>query len=535
MTDFANLTEEQLNQLDKRVLITVIKELQLQLRSISSQLNFLTEQIALMNQRSFGRKTEQLNQMEQMHQITLAEFFNEAELLSDTSKEPEVSEIVVASHTRKTKTRREENLKDLPIRVYEHKLEQEELESLFPHGYKELTPVIYKRLSLIPQTFIVDEHRIHQYASKDNDGRIVKAKRSPDLFRNSIATPSLVAAIISGKFNNHIPLDRQSRCYKENGVNLETNTLANWMIRATDLHLNILYEELHRFLSESSLIHADESPFEVIRDGRNAGSKSYMWVYCSGENDKHPIVLYDYQNTRSTDHPKDFLRNYSGILVTDGYQVYHSLEKRRDDLQVSGCWVHAKRKYAELIKAADIPELGETIAAQGVKLISELFHLDGLYKESGGESRKEYRQRKLSKKVDAYFAWVKKSIQSVPAASNTYKALNYSLNQEEYLRVFLNHSDVPMDNNRAERAIRPFTVGRKNWVNVDSVHGAETSAVMYSLVETAKANQLRVCNYLEYVLSELAAHQDDKDRTFLADLLPWSKTVQKKFHIIQKN
>ena len=231
MTDFTSLTEEQLNQMDKHVLITIIKGLQLQLNSISSQLEFLTEQIALMNQRSFGRKTEKVDQM---HQLSLFEVFNEPEFFSDDSEEPEVSEIIVPSHTRKTKTLREENLKGLPVRVYEHELKKEELNRLFPDGYKEIKPVVYKRLSIIPQTFLVDEHRIHQYTSKDNDGRIIRAKRSPDLFRNSIATASLVAAIING---------------------------------------------------------------------------SYMWVYCTGESEKHPVILYDYRSTRKADHPKEFLRN----------------------------------------------------------------------------------------------------------------------------------------------------------------------------------------------------------------------------------
>ncbi len=294
MTDFSTLTDEQLNRMDKHVLITIIKSLQLQLNTITSQPEFLTEQIALMNQRSFGRKTEQADQM---HQLSLFEVSNEAEFFSDDSADPEVSEIVVPSYTRKPKTLREENLQGLPVRVYEHRLKKEELEKLFPNGYKELTPVVYKRLSIIPQTFLVDEHRVHQYTSRDNDGRIVKATRSPDLFRNSIATPSLVAAIINGKYNNHLPLDRQSRCYKDSGVNLENNTMANWMMRAAEVHLNILYEELHKFLTGSSLIHADETPFEMIRDGRSAGNKSYMWVYCTGKSEKHPIVLYDYRST----------------------------------------------------------------------------------------------------------------------------------------------------------------------------------------------------------------------------------------------
>lgn len=411
MTDFSSLTDEQLNRMDKHVLITIIKGLQLQLNTITSQLEFLTEQIALMNQRSFDRKTEQADQM---HQLSLFEVFNEAEFFYDDSEDPEVSEIVIPSYTRKQKTLCEENLKGIPVRIYEHQLKKEELEKPFPNGYKELTPVIYKRLSIIPQTFLVDEHRVHQYTSMDNDGRIVKTRRSPDLFRNSIATPSLVAAIINGKYNNHLPLERQSRCYKDSGVTLETNTMANWMMRTAEVHLNILYEELHRLLTGSDLIHADETPFEVIRDGRSAGNKSYMWVCCTGGSEKHPIVLYDYQSTRKTDHPREFLRDYSGILVTDGYQVYHSLEKQKNDLRVAGCWVHAKRKYAELVKSTGIPELEGTIAAQGVKLISELFHLDGLYDKSGNKNRKDYRQRELSPKVDAYFAWVKNPYRPSP-------------------------------------------------------------------------------------------------------------------------
>lgn len=239
MTDFASLTKEQLNQMDKHVLITIIKGLQFQLNTISSQLEFLTEQIAVMNQRSFGRKTEKANQM---HQLSLFEIFNEPEFFSDDSEEPEMSEILVPSHTRKSRALREENLKVLPVRVYEHELKKEELNRLFPNGYMEMKPVVYKRLSIIPQTFLVDEHRNHQYTSKDNDSKIIKAKRSPDFFCNSIATTSLVAAIINGKFNNHVPLDKQSRCYKDSGVNLEANTMVNWMMHATEIHLNILYE-----------------------------------------------------------------------------------------------------------------------------------------------------------------------------------------------------------------------------------------------------------------------------------------------------
>lgn len=208
------------------------------------------------------------------------------------------------------------------------------------------------------------------------------------------------------------------------------------MINASDQYYSILCDELHSHLLNTPLIHADETPFEVIADGRKPGRSSYMWVYRTGACDPdHPVVICDYQPTRRTDHPEEFLKDYNGILMTDSYQVYHSLEKKRKGLQIAGCWVHAKRGFATLVKAAG-----------------------------------------------------------------------------------------------SEQAIRPFTLGSKNWVNIFSEQGAEASSVLYSIVETAKANQLRVFDYLEYTLDQLVKHADDTDRTFLQDLLPWSDYVQEHFH-----
>ena len=181
MKDFTQLTPEELNKLDKNVLITIIRSLQLQLNTISSQLSFLTDQIALMNQRSFGRKTERADQLGLDGQMTIYDYFNEPEAMSDQSKEPEITEVVVSSHTRKKKTKREDKLEGLPARIYNHTLDPEKLKELFPNGYKELPPEIYKRLAIIPQTFLVDEHHVHIYASKDNNGTIVKADRPADL------------------------------------------------------------------------------------------------------------------------------------------------------------------------------------------------------------------------------------------------------------------------------------------------------------------------------------------------------------------
>lgn len=536
MTDFSPLSTENLSKMDKQALISIILSQQEQLKAISKQLDFVTEQILLMNQRSFGRKTEKADQIEQ---FSMYNYFNEPEAKSDNSPEPEITEVIISSYTRKKKTKREENLEGLPSRVFDHTIPDEELKTLFPNGYKELPCEVYKHLSIIPQTLLVDEHHIHVYASKDNNDVIKKAPRPADLFRNCIATPSIVATILTGKYQNHLPLQRQVEMFRQNGIKLEENTLANWMINTSDVYLSIIYDELHKHLYDAKVIHADETPFEVIKDGRPAGSKSYMWVYRNGScESEHSVVIYDYQPTRRTDHPEEFLKNYSGTLVTDGYQVYHSLEKRKSDLKVAGCWVHAKRKFAEIVKATGPGDLGgkddPTIASIATQRISRIFHLDNKFDELPPDMRKKQRQVVVKPKVDDFFAWAKKMLPTLPAESATAKALNYCINQEPFLRVFLDDGDVPMDNNLAEQAIRPFTLDRKNWVNMYSTRGAEASAVIYSLVETAKANDLRVYDYFELLLTELSAHIDDTDRSFIQDLLPWSKTVKEKCHNLKK-
>lgn len=511
----------------------IICSLQEQLANISRQLNFLTEQIALMNQRSFGRKTEQLQIPRQM---SLFEDPDSPLPSAKESKEPEVTEVVVSSYTRKEKTTREEKLEGLPARIIEHKLDPEELAEKFPNGYKELPCEVYKRLAFIPQMFMVDEHHVHVYASKNNDGTIIKAERPKDVFRNSLATPSLISALVTGKYADHLPIERQIKRYSQNGVKLESNTLANWMINASDQYYSILMEELRKGLLTASVIHADETPFEVINDGRSAGSKSFMWVYRNGNCDpKHPVVIFNYQPTRRTDHPEEFLKDYSGVLVTDGYQVYHSLEKKRKGLQVAGCWVHAKRHFSELVKAAGSEKAEGIVAVEASRRISALFHQDKKWKDLPKKDREEQRQLVLKPKVDDFFTWAKSVLPKLPAEGATAKGLQYCINQEDFLRVFLSNGDVPMDNNLAEQAIRPFTLGRKNWVNMFSTDGAEASSVLYSLVETAKANQVKVYEYLEYTLAQLVQHADDTSRDFLQDLLPWSGYVQEHFHVPKKS
>ena len=202
--------------------------------------------------------------------------------------------------------------------------------------------------------------------------------------------------------------------------------------------------------------------------------------------------------------------------------------------RVAGCWVHAKRKFAELVKALGDKTSDSLIAAEATKRISEIFHIDKTLTDLDKQQRDDERQRLVKPKVDDFFAWAKDKINLLPAGGATYDGLQYCINQEQFLRVFLSDGNVPMDNNLAEQAIRPFTLGRKNWVNMFSSKGALSSSVIYSLVETAKANNLRVYDYLELLLSEIPKHMSGTNLDFLQDLMPWSDKVKEKCQVLSK-
>ena len=540
------LSDEQLNNLGKDALVILVNSLQEQMASLQLQLDnananladnnrqieLLTEQIRLMNQRQFGRKAE-ANLSDIEGQLTLFDSFNEVEATQTSdAAEPTVEEITISSYRRsKTKGKRDTDLDSLPARIFEHRLSEEELAAKFPGGYKELPVEVYKRLHIIPETFIVDEHHVHVYASKSNDGTIVKAHRPADLFRNSIATASLVASIINGKYVNALPLDRQSRAFKCNGINLATNTLANWVIKSTDYYLSLIYDRMHELIYDSKVIHTDETPVKTMRIDNTKiknGKKTYMWVYRNRTSrSTHPIVLFDWQPSRRADHPRDFLKDFSGTVITDGYQVYHKLAAEREDLKVAGCWIHARRPFAEIIKSVGLSLSKGTIAQEAYDMITDILQKDNEFDDLPITDRKKQRQATLQENVDAYFEWAKKKYSQVTHNSTIGKALAYSINQEKYLRVFLTDGNVPPDNNYAEQAIRPFTIGRKNFVLMETDNGAKASAMLYSIVETAKANNLNTYQYLELLLTELPQHAEDKNLQFLDELMPWSDRVQK--------
>ena len=529
-------TEEQLNTLDKSFIVNLFLQLQDQndklsgeIRELNKKMEVLIEQITLANKNRFGRSSEKMTDTSQicfMEVDGTIVFFNEAEAVSDLdAEEPDTLENKPA-RTAKVVGKKDADIKDLPVNIINHYLTDEELVAEFgENGWKQLPDAISKRYRFIPAKVEIDEHHVGVYASKTDD-RIIKADHPKALLHGSLVSPTIAAAIMNGKYVNAVPLYRLEQEFSRYGLTITRQNMANWMIRLGESYLAVLYDYLHQKLYNYHVIQADETPVLVNRDGRSAGSKSYMWVYRSGHlyTDKQ-IVLYDYHKTRNSSHPREFLRDYSGICVTDGYQVYHTIEKEREDLQIAGCWVHARRKFDEALTVIPKAHQNKSNAFLVIKQIQAIYREEGKLNKLSSEERLMQRQLVIKPLVDALFAYLKKMEPTVPASGQLRKAYTYILNQEKYLRVFLEDGEVPIDNNASERAIRGFCIGKKNWQMIDTINGAHSSAIIYSIAETAKANNLKPYDYFVYLLEEIPKHMDQEDRTFLEDLLPWSEKL----------
>ena len=496
--------------------------------TLIKQVANLQESIAVLTSQRFGRKTEKLSQMPGQMSFTFdaSEAVNEAEVLTDDGipEEPEIEKVIIRH--KKTKGKREADLSGIETVIEPAvTIPEEKLLELFPKGYHRLPDEVYKDLEYQPAKFVVHEHHIAVYAGNRDSG-VVRADRPERLLKNSILTTSLAAGIFEEKYVDHSPYNRIEAGFQCRDANITRQNMAGWMILIHDRYLRPMGKEFRRQLLKSRLIHCDETPFKMPDNGRGANSKDYMWVYHTCERyGSPPIFIYDYQPTRKAENPRNFLEGYEGILMTDGYQVYHTLaEEVPDKLKVAGCWAHAKRKFAQIVKAMGAKGSKGTIADQANRRIAAIYHVDNMYKESSLGERLDNRKNSVKPLVDEYFTWLK-TLQGSPEidqSSNTAKAINYSINQEPYLRLFLTDAMIPLDNNDAERSIRSFCVGKKNWQIIASRQGAEASAMYYSIAETAKANGLKPYEYFKYVLDQILLHLDDRPEDYIGDLVPWS-------------
>ena len=537
-------TEEQLNNVDKSFLVQMFLNQQEEMAKATNQVELLTnevqslnkkmqtlmEQLVLSKKARFGQSSEK---MEDAAQISFMEvngtivFFNEAEAVCDLSAD-EPEDLEPKPRGKKTSGKKDADMSGLPVNRINHYMTENELIAEFgENGWKQLPDAISKRYKFIPAKVIVTEHHVGVYASR-KDGHMVKAEHPRGLLKGSPVSPSIAAAIMNGKYVNAVPLYRLEKEFERYGLAITRQNMANWMIRLGESYISVMYDYLHELIYDYHVIQADETPVLVNKDGRKAGSKSYMWVYRSGYmNPEKQIILYEYQLTRNASHPREFLKEFKGICVTDGYQVYHTLEKEKEDLTIAGCWVHMRRRFDHALEVIPKEARKGTISYMAMKQIQAIYREEGKLKELHSKERLEQRQAIIKPLVDAFFVYLKQNQTEVPGSGKLHDAFTYALNQEKYLKVFLEDGEVPIDNNASERAIRGFCVGKKNWQMIDTINGAKTSAMIYSIAETAKANNLKPYDYFEHLLEEIPKHMEDTDRSFLKELLPWSDKLPK--------
>lgn len=495
-------------------------ELEQKNESLSVRLQWYEEQFRLSRQQRFGSSSEKSS----LEQISI---FNEPEAEAVVfCSEPEIEEVLPEKKKRK-KGHKASIIKNLPKHTIEHRLSAEESDcQQCGNALHEMSKQVRTEITVIPAQVSLTEHVSYLYSCRcceknEINVPVIKAPTPASVIEKSLASASLVSYIMSRKYTEALPLYRQEQQFKQEGLKISRQTMANWMIKASHSWLKPLYEMMHTELLAKDVLHADETEVEVLREpDRPAVRKSYMWMYRTS-GDSFPIVLYDYREGRSGSYPKEMLQGFEGYLHVDGYAGYHKVESAK----LAGCWAHTRRKYDEALKS--IPETSETAftaSRQGLDYCNRLFEIERSICDLDFSEKTKERQKQSKPIVDAYFAWL--AVQKEQALPQSYlgKAITYSLNQKEKLQRFLEDGRIELSNNRAERSIKPFVIGRKNWLFSNTPKGAHASAMIYSVIETAKENKLKPFEYLQYLFEQLP-NSDITDAATIGKYMPWSKEL----------
>lgn len=493
---------------------TKLREENSELKSKALELEALVkhyeELLRLTKSRQFSRSSEKAMLSSQLG------LFDEAENTADRKlPEPKLHEIV------ERKKPVSKLLKDLPTEKVEYSLD----DKACPNCGNELHVMsedVRKEIKIIPAKVVIVEHVQNIYSCRNCEKTavatpIIKASAPQPLIKGSLVSASAVAHIMVQKYVNSVPLYRQEQELLTQGISLSRQNMSNWLISSTQDYLKLLYEHMKQELNKREILHADETVLEVLKEpGRKANTNSYMWLYRTSIDTNHPLVLYEYKETRSSSHPKRFLEKFKGYLHTDGYSGYHVLP---ETIKVVGCFAHLRRKFADALKALPEEERSKSTAAIGFDYCNRLFALERSYACLGTEEKYTIRLAESLPIAEALLAWAR-TVQALPKSALG-NALEYLLKQWPYLKNFYLDGRLELSNNRAERSIKPFVIGRKNWLFSNTPKGAESSSIIYSIIETAKENNLKPREYLEHILEKLPG-------TALSDVpkfLPWSDSI----------
>lgn len=510
-------------------LIKSVEQLQTENAELRRKLEHMNEILLNAQRARFGQSSEKKNYVLGKDQFSM---FNEAEAAQDhKAEEPKPETVLIPEHERKKKRSQAEILKNLPEEEVLLELPEDQLVCdscggrMKPIGKKFLR----HEMQIIPKQVKILAYYAVTYACdscEKNTGfaRITSVKPPVPLMKHSLASPSTVAYIMTQKYVDGLPLARQEKIWAREGVSLSRATMANWVIQCSQTWLKPLYRHMKQELMTHTVIHADETAVQVLKEeGKPAIAESKMWLYASAALLRHQVRIFEYQPDRSGKRPESFLKGFAGALVTDGYSGYNQVA----NVTHCGCWSHARRKWREAMP--DGATVKTSKAAIGFQYCNKLFAEERKCAVYKPQYRKEYRQNKVLPLLEAYFAWL--NTIHPEKGSKLEEAVRYSVNQKQRLCAFLDNGEVPISNNLAENAIRPFTLGRKNWLFCDTTKGAEASAIVYSIVESAKANGIEPFAYLQHILVELPYLGKSPSREELESLMPWAPYVQQEYKI----
>ena len=480
---------------------TDVEALQQLVLEQQERIRLLEEWNRLLKSQKFGSRSEKAPAGQER-------LFNEAELeASQIEDTPE--EIAVPEHTRRKRGRKP--LPDfLPVHEIVHDVpETEKVCKNDPqHEMVEIGREKADRLRFIPARTEIERHVRPKYACSTCKEGVVVAPPPPSPIPKSIATPSLLAHVATSKYVDALPLYRQAKIFQRLGVDISRATLASWMVKAGEL-VEPLVGRLRDEIRAGPLVQCDETPFQVLKEpGKPAQSQSYLWALRGGDPD-HPLIVYEYDPSRSREVPKRLLRGFQGFLLTDGYEGYTALGQEPGIVH-AGCWAHTRRKFDEALRGQPKTKkrgskrgARESKARQALSQIQALYAIERTVKEASPQGRHTVRQERSRPVVEKLRTWLDQSRGSVPPQSLTGKGLAYMDRQWPKLVRFLDDGRIPLDTNLVENAIRPFVLGRKNWLFADTVAGARASANLYGLIETAKANGVEPWRYLEHLFDQL--------------------------------
>ena len=464
--------------------------------ALEKQVEQLMEAIRLSRKKLFGSSSEKMsgNGYEQMSLL-----FNEAEAYLSVPEKNETTS--VAAHTRQKRSSKLEEVlpEDVPVEIVEHRINTEDLEC--PSCGSEMIEIgkeVRRSLVMIPAQVKIREDWYYTYACKTckEETPVAKTEKEPSVIPGSYSSAEAIAHIMVQKFVMGSPLYRQEQEWNRQGVKLSRQTMSNWILRAAEDWLKPVYEELHRKLVQHKVLHADETTLQVLREPwKSAQSKSYMWLYRTSGDAEHPIVLYEYSPNRKPKNAEEFLEDFKGWLHADGYPGYHSLPEQ---IRVVGCWAHARRKFDEAVNSLPKQEQAGSAALEGQRYCNALFALEKELAGLTGEKRYKQRQERAKPILDALLAWAE--TKKAPPKSALGKALHYLREQWPWLIRYLEDGRLEISNNRAERSIKPFVMDRKNFLFANTPNGAQGSAIIFSMIETAKENGLDPFHYLVWVL-----------------------------------